>query len=148
MSPKRKTLPCLALLLFISICLTSCTPPAVINVSCNVADLIDAINSANANSDTTSLILDPNCTYSFTSKDNSDGGQGPNGLPIVTTKIVIEGNNATLDRLSDPMFRYFFITNSGSLRLEDITIENGYALVTSAEQPNSRGGAIYNDGGG
>jgi predicted outer membrane repeat protein len=148
MSLKRRSLPYLALLLFIYIFLASCTPPAEIIVACDVSDLIDAINDANADSDTTKLILDPNCTYPFTAKDNDDGGQGPNGLPIVTTKIIIEGNNATLDRLSGPMFRYFFITDSGSLRLEDITIENGYALITTGVQPNTRGGAIYNDGGG
>ena len=96
MNKKRRTLSYLAALLLISACLTSCNPPAEINVACDVGDLIDAINDANANSDTTNLILDPNCTYSFTNKDNSDGGQGPNGLPIVTTKIWIEGNNATL----------------------------------------------------
>ena len=147
MNLKKKPLQYLALLLFISICLTSCTPAAEINVACDVGDLIDAINDANANSDTTRLILDPNCTYPITSKDNSDGGQGPNALPLVTTKIAIEGNNATLLRDTSIGFRFFFITGSGNLRLEDITLENGYALFTTGEQPNSRGGAIFNDGG-
>jgi predicted outer membrane repeat protein len=120
----------------------------VINVGCDVDDLIAAINSANANSDTTKLILDPNCTYAFQNKDNTDGGQGPNALPTITTKIVVEGNNATLLRSTSFGFRFFFITGSGSLRLEDITLEHGYALKISAEQPSARGGAIYNDSGG
>lgn len=147
MNLKRRNLPYLALLLLISIYLTSCGQAAEINVACDVGDLIDAVNDANANSDTTKLILDPNCTYSFTNKDNSDGGQGPNALPIVTTRIIIEGNNATLLRSTSIGFRFFFITGSGSLRLEDITLENGYALITTGQQPNTRGGAIYNDGG-
>ena len=148
MNQKRRTLLYLALLLLISICLTSCNQAAEINVGCDVGDLINAINSANANTNTTKLILDPNCTYQFTAKDNDDGGQGPNALPAITTSIYIEGNNATLLRLTSIGFRFFFITNSGSLRLEDITLENGYALITTGEQPNTRGGAIYNDGGG
>jgi predicted outer membrane repeat protein len=148
MSLKRRTLPYLALLLLISIYLTSCSQAAVINVGCDVDDLIAAINSANANSDTTKLILDPNCTYAFQNKDNTDGGQGPNALPTITTKIVVEGNNATLLRSTSFGFRFFFITGSGSLRLEDITLEHGYALKISAEQPSARGGAIYNDSGG
>ncbi len=147
MNVKRRTLDYLATLLLISAGLTSCNQPAEINVACDVDDLIQAVHSANANSDTTKLILDPNCTYAFLYKDNDDGGQGPNALPIVTTNIYIEGNNATLLRSTSFGFRFFFITGSGSLRLEDITLENGYALVISPDQPNSRGGAIYNDGG-
>ena len=85
MNLKRKTLTYLALLLFISVCLTSCTPAAEINVACDVDDLIDAINDANANSDTTRLILDPNCPYTITNVDNTSGGAGPNGLPLITT---------------------------------------------------------------
>jgi predicted outer membrane repeat protein len=146
MSLQKKNLSYLILLLFAAFLLTSCSPPEEIIVPCDVNDLIGAINDANANSDTTKLVLEANCTYPFTVKDNSDGGQGPNALPLITTKIIIEGNNATLDR-SGTMFRYFFITDSGNLRLEDITLENGYALIYTGVQPNSRGGAIYNDGG-
>jgi len=48
-----------------------------ITVNCTVADLIDAINSAKANSDTTRLILNSNCSYQFTNKDNHEDGQSP-----------------------------------------------------------------------
>jgi len=139
------------LLFLISIFLTSCSQSAVINVGCDVDDLIDAIIDANADSDTTRLILEPDCTYPFDAIDNTHGGYGGNGLPIVTTKIVIEGNNATLDKISSsygPNFRFFFITDSGNLRLEDITLQHGYVVNSAGEQTNSRGGAIYNDGGG
>lgn len=147
MNKKRRILGYLAALLLISACLASCNQPAEINVGCDVDDLIAAVNSANANSDSTKLILDPNCIYPITAKDNDDGGQGPNALPTVTTKIYVEGNNATLLRSTSIGFRFFFITGSGSLRLEDITLENGYALKISPDQPDSRGGAVYNDGG-
>jgi hypothetical protein len=57
---KRMPLPYLALLLLISVCLTSCSQAAEIKVGCDVNDLIDVINVANTNSDTTKLILAPN----------------------------------------------------------------------------------------
>ena len=145
MNLKRKTLTYLALSLFISVCLTSCTPAAEINVACDVGDLIDAINDANANSDTTRLILEPNCTYPINNVDNTSGGAGPNAFPQITTIIKIKGNNATLTKQKAAGNRFFFITHSGNLLLEDITLENGYPFP--GDNPNNRGGAIYNDGG-
>jgi len=124
MSQKRRNLPYLALLLLIS---------------------LDAINVANSNTDTTKLILSPNCIYPITNVDNTDGGAGPNGLPQITTVIKIEGNNAILTKQQAHGNRFFFITHSGNLVLEDITLENGYAFP--GDNPNTRGGAIYNDGG-
>jgi hypothetical protein len=98
--------------------------------------------------ESTKLILDLKCIYPFTAKDNSDGGQGPNALPIVTTKIIVEGNNATLLRSTSIGFCFIFVTGSGSLRIEDVTLENGYALITTGEQTNSRGGVIFFKDGG
>jgi predicted outer membrane repeat protein len=147
MSAQRKFLQLLTTALFASIALASCNQPAEIQVACDVSDLIQAVNSANANTDTTKLVLAANCTYPFTAADNQDGGQGFNALPIVTTKIFVEGNDSTLLRSAAAGFRFFFITGTGSLRLEDVTLENGYALVSSNDQPNARGGAIFNDGG-
>ena len=149
MNLKRRTLTYLALSLFISVCLTSCTPAAEINVACDDFELIKAINRANVYPDTTRLILEPDCTYPIKSQDNTYGGHGGNGLPVVTTKIVIEGNNASLVRSpGSPNFRFFFITDSGNLRLEDITLEDGSPFRYTDERPNCRGGAIFNDGGG
>jgi predicted outer membrane repeat protein len=151
MSLKRRPIAYLVLLLLISFFLTSCGQSAVINVVCDEFELIKAINRANVYPDTNWLILEPDCTYQFDSQDNTYGSHGGNGLPVVTTKIVIEGNNATLDRISSsygPRFRFFFITDSGNLRLEDITLKHGLAENSAGEQTNSRGGAIYNDGGG
>ena len=137
------------LLFFLSsIFLTSCGQAGVINVDCDDFELIKAINRANLDPDTTRLVLEPNCTYEIDHQDNTYGGQGGNGLPVITTKIVIEGNNATLYRKPSDHFRFFFITDSGNLRLEDITLENGGPFRNTEELPNCRGGAIYNDGGG
>jgi len=137
------------LLLLSFIFLTSCGQSGVIHVVCDDFELIKAINRANIYSDTTRLILEPDCTYPMKSQDNTYGGHGGNALPVVTTKIVIEGNNASLVRSpGSPNFRFFFITDSGNLRLEDITLEDGSPFRYTDERPNCRGGAIFNDGGG
>jgi predicted outer membrane repeat protein len=135
MCVKRRFLPLLAAGLLVSACLASCNPPAEINVACDVADLIDAIHSANANSDTTKLILDANCIYTFLNFDNEDGGNGANALPVITTDIIIEGNRSTLLRSSSLHFRFFFITGTGSLRLEQIALENGSVPLLSPTPP-------------
>ncbi len=143
----------LAVLLVFS--LTSCT----VEVDCNVPDLIAAINNANANPAPSTLNLDPGCIYTLTAVDNtatsSFGGStfdyGDNGLPQITTPITINGNNATIIRGSSaPNFRIFFITDTGSLTINDLTLENGFADPSlpgggGSAFPGS-GGAIYNAG--
>src|SRR4051794_13315308 len=46
--------------------------------SCNGAELISAIHTANANSGADTIELKPSCVYSLTGVENN-GGQGPNG---------------------------------------------------------------------
>jgi hypothetical protein len=58
----------------------------------------ESVNSANANPDSTKLVLAANCTYAFTGIDNQDGGHGGNALPLITTSITIKGNDAVLQR--------------------------------------------------
>ncbi len=134
-------------------CLTSCT---TITVDCNVPDLIHAINTANTNPAHSTLELASGCTYTLTAKDNTAtsffGGTtfeyGDNGLPQITTPITINGNNATIIRASGaPDFRFFFITDTGSLTINDLTLENGFADASLPGGGYSRGpgsgGAIY-----
>jgi hypothetical protein len=126
----------------------------IITVDCSVADLIDAINQANAITAPSTLELDPGCTYPLTAVDNTttsaNGGStfdyGDNGLPQITTPITINGNNATITRSSGaPEFRIFFIKDTGSLTINDLTLSNGLANRPGDTFPSS-GGAIYNDG--
>jgi len=135
--------------LFITILLAGCNPPSVINVTCSVNDLIHAIDTANANNDTTVINLDPNCTYSFTSGENDDGGHGYNALPIITTNIHINGNGALLrgSAYAEPRFRFFFITAEGGLRLDEMSLYGG-RTQENPDDADSGGRAIYNDGGG
>ena len=61
------------------------------SVPCSSGALIAAINAANAAGGGT-INLAPGCTYPLTSADN-----GENGLPVVTTRIGVNGNGATID---------------------------------------------------
>jgi len=130
--------------------LTGC----MVEVDCNVPYLITAINNANANPAPSTLSLDPDCIYTLTAVDDtatsSFGGStfdyGDNGIPQITTPITINGNNATIIRASGaPDFRIFFITDTGELTLNDLTLDNGFANRPGSAFPSS-GGAIYIDG--
>jgi len=126
-------------------------------VACDVADLIAAINSANADAALDILELDSGCVYMLTEVDTTVTSTfddtifvyGDVGLPPISTPITINGNNATIRRADDaPDFRIFYITDTGNLILNDLTITNGFADAavgdgTGSAFPGS-GGAIYN----
>lgn len=147
------------LLVIVMLVTPSCTPSHTTTVACNVADLINAIDNANADAILDTLELASGCVYMLTEVDttvtSTFGGStfvyGDVGLPPISTPITINGHNATISRAEDaPDFRIFHITNSGRLILNDLTITNGFADAsmedgTSSAFPGS-GGAIYNDG--
>ncbi|MBN2387712.1 MAG: hypothetical protein JXB85_11895 [Anaerolineales bacterium] len=114
------------------------TPSSNIVVGCDAADLIDAIRLANSNPNRTTLTLDPGCIYTLTVVDNeigygylSPGESQGNGLPAITTEIVIVGDldDPPVIRRSSaagtPEFRFFFITAAGRLTLQALLLENG-----------------------
>jgi len=144
---QRKSIALIFTVLFITIPLASCNQPIQINVACDSNDLIHAINTANSNSDTTKIVLDPNCTYPFITRDNTDGGHGGNALPIITTPILIDGNYAILKYDGIQQFRFFLISNTGGLRLDNLTLEGGYSIAVPDEILPG-GGAIYITEGG
>jgi predicted outer membrane repeat protein len=133
--------------IFLPVLLSACNPAQEINVPCSVADLIQAINTANANSNATVLNLPTDCVYPFTDADNSDGGHGANALPIITTDIRINGNDAWLERTSDAIrdFRFFLITDTGSLSIDNMSLVGGRNMAV-ADEIDPGGGAIYNEG--
>ena len=62
----------------------------------------------------------------------------PTGLPLITSKITIEGNGAKITRKkSSPNFRLMAVGATGDLELENLTLSGGSAYV---------GGAITNFG--
>ena len=114
-----------------------------INVPCSgpgggAAGLAAAINAANA-AGGGAISLAPACTYSLTAAGSS-GPLGPNGLPIVTTRITIAGAHATITRSSSQQFRILEVDGpGGNLAVSGLTITGG-----NANQP---GGGVFNNAG-
>jgi hypothetical protein len=112
-------------------------------VQCKVQELIETIKSAISGD---VLSLAEGCIYTLTdSYPPRDPNLGDNGLPIITIKLTIEGNGATITRAqSAPKFRIFEVGQGGDLTLSHLTVDNG---VTSGVGPKAgRGGGIYNLG--
>ncbi len=116
--------------------------------------LIEAIRAANT--DTSSGVMTGEClagtgadtiqlsatNYQLTTVNNTV--DGANGLPSITSTIIIEGNGATIERASSaPPFRLFHIQQTGNLTLKAVTLRNGFSFVAGSLQA---GGAIFNRG--
>ena len=114
-----------------------------INVPCSgpgggAAGLVAAINAANA-AGGGAISLAPGCTYTLTAAASS-GPLGPNGLPIVRTRITIAGAHATITRSSSQQFRILEVDGpGGDLSASALTITGG-----NASQP---GGGVFNNAG-
>ncbi len=115
--------------------------------------LINAINNANSNTDTDgatgcpagsgadTLNLKAKSIYTLTAINNTTNG--PNGLPVVTSVITINGNGATVKRAGaagTPNFRLLRIVN-GNVTINDLRLSGG--RVTGA---TDYGGGISNNG--
>lgn len=135
-------------ILCLTFLLVSCGPLDVHTIGCNVNDLITAINDSNATPATTdTIILQAGCTYELTAVDNNDF-LGSNGLPVITSPIVVVGNGATIQRgeaPSTPQFRLFKVDATGDLELQNTTLANGEASPPSGAGVQA-GGAIYSTG--
>jgi len=138
-------------LIVISLILASCSPNPTSNVPCgDVNKLINAINTANQNPALHTIELAPGCSYPLTTIDNTT--EGNNGLPVITSEIVINGNGATILRsVDEPRFRIFHVAAStmtapGTLTLNDLTLKNGHAYGVGTSYYEEYGGAILNFG--
>ena len=126
-------------------CLPSTPPPP-----CTTDFLVWSINNANSNGPGLDTInLDPGCTYMLGVVDNTIDGN--NGLPSITTSIVINGNGATVRRSTlsqKAAIRLFHISQGGELVLNNIRLYDGLGV----EPPDTtlplrnHGGAIFNNG--
>ncbi len=105
----------------------------------DVNGLIAAISAANANTWPDTIILTPG-TYTLTAINNSDSN-GKNGLPVIATEIAIRGNGATIARSGTNYFRFFTVSQTGILSLDNLTLNNGHVV----DVPYG-GGAIFNLG--
>ena len=109
--------------------------------------LREAINASNSDGVASQIRFSVTGTILLDAVDNTTNG--PNGLPSVTTAIIIEGDGITVARSSaagTPGFRVFHVAATGNLTLNKVTVTNG-ALPTSVGVAAIRsGGGLYNAG--
>jgi hypothetical protein len=117
------------------------TPAALAaTVPCSASSLIAAIKTANAASGT--VTLTSGCVYTLTTRNNTTNGG--NGLPVITTKVTVHGNGATISRSTAagiPSFRIFDVASTGSLTFGSLTLSHGLA-----NNGIEGGGAIISQG--
>jgi hypothetical protein len=119
-------------------------------VPCSVDYLVVYIDNFNANGPgTDTLDLDPGCVYELETVHNTLDGN--NGLPSITTSIIINGNGATIRRSpasGKSAIRLLHVHIGGTLILNDITLMDGLAMepVNVLDPIRNAGGAIYNAG--
>ncbi len=122
--------------------------PAEINDGDGKCSLAEAIVNANngggtfadceAGSGDDTIVL-PKGTITLTAVDNDDFGD--TGLPVITSKITIQGNGAKIVRSKKaPPFRLMAVSASGDLTVQDVTLSGGFT------NGRVRGGAITSYG--
>lgn len=113
------------------------------NTPCDSNQLIADITTASSNGQPSNTInLAVNCSYNLTTANNTTGGQGPNGLPVITGTLTIHGNGATIRRIPFTPFRIFFLMPGSNLTLDNLTIANGNAQGDGSTY-FGLGGGIY-----
>jgi hypothetical protein len=126
---------------------TTTNPGAAADGQCSLAEAIvnanldgAAHNDCTPGSGADIIVLAAGATYLL---DEVWATQvGPNGLPVVTSEITIEGNGSTIERAeAAPAFRLLMVTDAGTLDLVDVTLQNGDSGDTYC------GGALLNGGG-
>src|ERR1022692_4339522 len=98
------------------------------------AGLIAAINTANA-SGGAMINLAAGCTYALTAANNTNPMLGDNGLPVITSRIILNGFRTTIAG-NDTSFRILMVTGSGNLTLQGLTVTGGHT--------GGLGGGIFN----
>lgn len=90
----------------------------------DVAGLIAALNGAEAGD---VIQLAPSGTYTLTQVNNVT--DGPNGLPVITSQITLEGNGSTIQRDGQaPAFRILLLQGVDSeTAISNLTLKNGLA---------------------
>jgi len=126
-----------------TITVTTNDPRIITDGQCS---LIEAIVNANndaathpdcaAGSGADTIVLPANANVTLSAVDNSN--LGPAGLPVITSRITIEGTGATIARQGNaPAFRLMAVANSGDLTLQRVTLSGGFSPVAAG---------VYNSG--
>jgi len=115
-------------------------------VGCTTTDLVNAVTTANSHGGGT-LSLAANCNYTLSSGPYNDN-DGPDGLPIITAPLIINGGGATISRsASAPHFRLLEV--SSSLTVNNLTLSGGNAPSFTSSHLGliaSLGGGVLNHG--
>lgn len=128
---------------------------AEIDVDGTDCTLVEAIESANNDdamgsgcvdgSGADTINLPAGSTHTLTVVNNTSAN-GANGLPVISSEMVIEGNGSTIRRGDgSPDFRIIEVGSSGNLTLNKINIRNG-SLITNRSDGENDGGGIHNRG--
>jgi predicted outer membrane repeat protein len=150
----NKPRACISLAL-LCISVAACKPstpeaPQIYTVGCSTADLITAVNQANAASGPAEINLAADCEYLFTSVNNTqniDGVAIPSALPAITGEIKLVGNNAVLNTNimgSNIRFGFLLVQPEGKLKTDRLTMRNGYRALGAAVYVN-RGWAYFDE---
>jgi len=131
--PIRWTLIFIVALLVLTGCTkdTNVGDTSIYTPGCEVQELIDAINDANADGVPSEIELPPDCVYDLTHVDNSFPWNNMiinNGLPAIISDITIWGNNSKIKinpaEGEDP-FGHFYLDVESKLYLYDLTLRKG-----------------------
>jgi hypothetical protein len=125
---------------------------ATITVDGATCTLVDAITTANSDTNTggcvlsdtlggaDTIVLPANSTQTLTSVNNF--GFGATGLPVIFSAITIQGNGSTITRESAaPKFRILNVNNNGNLTVQHTTISGG-ALMERGSSMTTAGFSI------
>ena len=109
---------------------------AVVSIPCAENALVEAINTANALPGSDTINLAAGCTYGLTSS-HGDAGNGPDGLPVITSVIELVGTPNIITRTGGS-FRIAEVSSTGNFTLTRVTLDHG---STSGD-----GGGVLNRG--
>ena len=101
---------------------------------CKASALIAAIGAANSGGGAR-INLAPGCTYRLTAANNTDPMLGATGLPVITSRITLNGFHTTIAG-NNSTFRILLVTAPGNLTLNGLTITGGNTAAP--------GGGIFN----
>ena len=115
--------------------------------TCTLVNAIAAANTdtatggCSAGSGADTLVLASSSTHTLSTFNNTSSDSIRNGLPQIASNITLDGNNATIIRPSTTSagFRIFYVTSTGALTLNNLTIQGGSI--------QGKGGGIANLGG-
>lgn len=121
--------------------------------NCKLRDAIAAANTSaliggcnGSSGEPFTIVLANSATYTLTVIDNGSI-TNTNGLPIITSNIIISGTGATIKRDNTaPIFRIFQVNSGGSLTLNNVTVSGGRTPDGSSGGNGGDGAGIYNFG--